>query len=63
MNPRRPHGEVFVATGEIAHRDTEDVELGYGAARMADGRISVAVEQKPKPPVLPFRSSELAQLD
>lgn len=52
-----------MATGEIAHRDTEDVELGYGAARMADGRISVAVEQKPKPPVLPFRSSELAQLD
>jgi uncharacterized membrane protein YgcG len=52
-----------VATGEITRRDVEDGELGYGAARMADGRISVAVEQKPKPPTLPFRSAELAQLD
>jgi len=50
-----------VATGEIARRD--DVELGYGEALMADGRLSVAIEQKPKPPNLPFRSAELAQLD
>jgi uncharacterized membrane protein YgcG len=52
-----------VATGEIVQRDAEDVELGYGEALMADGRVSAAVEQKPKPPNLPFRSSELAQLD
>ncbi|MBB5890849.1 DUF5130 family protein [Kutzneria kofuensis] len=52
-----------MATGEIVQRDAEDVELGYGEALMADGRISVATEQKPKPPTLPFRSSELAQLD
>jgi Domain of unknown function (DUF5130) len=52
-----------VATGEIAQRNVEDVELGYGQALMADGRLSVAVEQKPQPPNLPFRSSELAQLD
>lgn len=52
-----------MATGEIAQRPAEDVELGYGEALMADGRISVATEQKPKPPTLPFRASELAQLD
>ena len=52
-----------MATGEIAQRNAEDVELGYGEALMADGRLSVAVEQKPQPPNLPFRSSELAQLD
>ncbi|MEV6612254.1 DUF5130 family protein [Kutzneria sp. NPDC051319] len=50
-----------MATGEIAQRG--DVELGYGEALMADGRLSVAVEQKPQPPTLPFRSAELAQLD
>lgn len=52
-----------MATGEITRRPAEDVELGYGQALMADGRVSAALEQKPKPPTLPFRSSELAQLD
>lgn len=52
-----------MATGEVQRTTNEDVELGYGEALTADGRISAAREQKPKPPSLPFRSAELAQLD
>ncbi|MFC0434629.1 DUF5130 family protein [Kutzneria buriramensis] len=52
-----------MATGEIVQRRAEDSELAYGEALMADGRVSAAIEQKPSPPSLPFRSSELAQLD
>ena len=52
-----------MATGEITRRHGEDVDLAYGQALMADGRVSAAIEQKPKPPALPFRSGELAQLD
>jgi len=53
-----------VAAGEIVRRHEEgETELGYGVARTATGRLSIARELKPTPPRVPFTAGELASLD
>ncbi|AHH94899.1 DUF5130 family protein [Kutzneria viridogrisea] len=52
-----------MVAGEIVERPAEDVELGYGEALTANGRLSVAREYSPAAPKVPFKVAELAQLD
>ncbi|PPK69017.1 DUF5130 family protein [Actinokineospora auranticolor] len=57
-----------MVAGELAHRNTadtvlEDPEHGYGAARTASGRISVARQKEVAPPGLPFNTVQLTRLD
>lgn len=57
-----------MATGEnvghaaVALRETE-VDPGPGAALTASGRVSIAREIKPLPPVVPFTTAQLARMD
>lgn len=52
-----------MVAGELAERATGDADLAYGEALTSNGRVSIAREQKPGPPRVPFKTSELAMLD